>query len=74
MYFRGVVAVAFRGPYGPETGYDPRYTVAGIRSRVTPALGAHVCGQISSYHGRVTPHRYEDKEFEYARAELSSPR
>ena len=22
--FLGVVAVAFRGPYGPGTGYDPR--------------------------------------------------
>ena len=23
-----VVAVAFRGPYGPETGYDPRDSAA----------------------------------------------
>ena len=27
LFWDVVVAVAFRGPYGPETGYDPRESI-----------------------------------------------
>ena len=32
---------------------------AGVKSRVSTSPDTHVCGQISSCHGFVKPHRYE---------------